>query len=75
MIERETAGALDEQLHQVEERLGRLLASGWRQARGEAAELRADADALAEAGLVEVASRLIAVAEAQVGRASCRERV
>jgi len=65
VIERETAGALDEQLHQVEERLGRLLASGWRQARGEAAELRADADALAEAGLVEVASRLVAVAEAQ----------
>jgi hypothetical protein len=64
MIEAATARELVERLRQVEDRLGRVLASGWRQARGEAADLRHDADALAEAGLTELAARLMAVAEA-----------
>lgn len=64
MIETPAARALDEQLGQVEERLGRLLISGWRQAGPEAADLRNDADALVDAGLTEVAARVAAVAEA-----------
>jgi hypothetical protein len=64
VIEREIALALAEQVRQVEARLERLLASGWRQARGEAAELRADADLLSETGLTEIARRVAAVAEA-----------
>lgn len=64
MIETAAARELVEQLLHVEERLGRLLASGWRQAGAEAADLRHDAATLAEAGLIEVAARLSAVAEA-----------
>ena len=65
VIERDPAFVLAEQLRQTEAQLERLLASGWRQARGEAASLRADAEALAEAGLCEVAARVAAVADAQ----------
>lgn len=64
MIETAAARALDEQLRQVEERLGRLLISGWRQAGSEAADLRNDADGLVEACLPELAACLAAVAEA-----------
>jgi len=64
MIETAAARALAEQLRQVEDRLGRLLISGWRQARAEAAELRHEADQLAEAGLPELAARVRVVAEA-----------
>jgi hypothetical protein len=64
MIETSTARALTDQLRQVEERLGRLLNSGWRQARDEAAHLRADAEALFDAGLPEISARVMAVAEA-----------
>jgi hypothetical protein len=64
MIESAAAQTLTEQLRQVEERLGRLLISGWRQAHAEAADLRQDADALAEAGLPALAARIVAVAEA-----------
>jgi len=64
MIETTAARELVEQLLHVEERLGRLLASGWRQAGAEAADLRQDAATLAEAGLTEVAARVAAVAEA-----------
>ena len=64
MIEAATARELVERLRQVEERLERLLTSGWRQSRTEAADLRQDADALAEAGLPELAARIRAVAEA-----------
>ena len=64
MIEAPAARALAEQLGQVEERLGRLLVSGWRQASTEADDLRQDAEALVEAGLPELAARVLAVAEA-----------
>ena len=64
MIDPATARALADQLRQVEKRLGRLVTSGWRQARDEAAGLRADADALAEAGLAEIGARVMAVAQA-----------
>ena len=64
MIEAATARELVERLRQVEERLERLLTSGWRQSRTEAADLRQDADALTEAGLPELAARVRAVAEA-----------
>ena len=65
MIDRETARTLAELLRQIEGRQERLLASGWRQVRSEAASLRTDADALAEAGVLEVAARVRAVADAQ----------
>lgn len=64
MIETSASRALAEQLEQVEERLGRLLISGWRQAGPEAADLRNDADGLVEVGLPELAARVTAVAEA-----------
>jgi len=64
MIETASARALADQLRQVEERLDRLVTSGWRQARDEAAGLRADADALAEAGLAEIGARVTAAAQA-----------
>jgi hypothetical protein len=64
MIEAAAARQLSERLGQVEDRLERLLTSGWRQARAEAAALRQDADALADAGLPELGARVAAVAEA-----------
>jgi hypothetical protein len=64
MIETTAARELVEQLGRIEERLGRLLVSGWRQARAEAANLRGEADELREAGLTQVAARVAAVAEA-----------
>jgi hypothetical protein len=64
MIDVAAARALADRLRQVEERLGRLLTSGWRQARDEAAGLRADAAALAEIGLTEIGARVMAVAQA-----------
>jgi hypothetical protein len=64
MIEVAAARELTEQLRQIEERLERLLISGWRQARTEAADLRQEADALTEAGLPQVAARVAAVADA-----------
>ena len=58
-----SAHALAQKLAQVEERLGRLLVSGWRHARAESAALRSDADDLAELGLPSVAQRVGAVAD------------
>jgi hypothetical protein len=52
-------------LRRVEERLERLLASGWRNAHQEAADLGDEAGALAEAGLERLAERLRAVAAAR----------
>lgn len=65
MIEQATAQDLIATLTRVEERLARLLVSGWRQASAEAADLREAADELIEAGLDGVAARVAAVAEAQ----------
>jgi hypothetical protein len=53
-----------ERLRRVEDRLERLLASGWRNARAEAADLAGEADALAALGLPHLADRLRAVAAA-----------
>jgi hypothetical protein len=64
MIEPGTARALTEQVRHVEERLERLLASGWRQAAAEAADLEPIADTLREAGLAELAARVHAVVRA-----------
>ena len=64
MIETVAARELVDRLRQVEERLERLLTSGWRQARSEAEDLRQEADLLAEAGLPELAARVRTVAEA-----------
>ena len=64
MIESAAAHQLTERLKGVEDRLERLLTSGWRQARAEAADLRQEADALSEAGLPQIAARLAAVADA-----------
>ena len=64
MIESGTARQLLELILRVEERLTRLLTSGWRQSRAEAADLQQDADALSEAGLPELATRVAAVAGA-----------
>lgn len=64
MIEATAAHELAQQLRGIEERLGRLLESGWRQASAEAADLRHEADALAEAGLSQVAARVSVVANA-----------
>src|SRR4051812_49085225 len=57
---RDLVAALDD----VEERLARLLVSGWRNAAAEARDLSAIADALAAANLPETAARVRAVAEA-----------
>ena len=73
-MDESAARALAEQLGQIEDRLGRLLASGWRHAGAEAATLRADADALAEAGLASVAERIGAVAGATTA-AEALERI
>lgn len=51
-------------LRRVEDRLARLLASGWRNAAGEAADLAGEADALAALGLGELTNRLRKVAAA-----------
>jgi hypothetical protein len=64
MIETAAARELVNRLRDIEDRLHRLLVSGWRQAEAEAADLRHDAVALAEAGLTEVAARVAAVADA-----------
>jgi hypothetical protein len=64
MIESTTARELLAQIQMVEERLTRLLTSGWRQAGTEAADLQASADALADAGLSELAARIMGVARA-----------
>jgi hypothetical protein len=64
MIETAAARALVGRLLEAEDRLGRLLTSGWRQSSTEAADLRRDAESLAEDGLTGVAGRLAAVAEA-----------
>ena len=56
---------LSTQLRDLDDRLGRLLASGWRHAAPEAASLAADADLLSDAGIVETAARLRAVADAR----------
>ncbi|MFN8634758.1 MAG: hypothetical protein U0893_12955 [Chloroflexota bacterium] len=70
MIEQGTAQELVSRLTEVEERLGRLLVSGWRQAGAEASELRQAADELAEAGLDGIAARVMAVAQAQSAEAA-----
>jgi hypothetical protein len=53
-----------ERLREIEDRLERLLASGWRHAGAEAAALAGEAEALAGLGLAELAGRLRHVAEA-----------
>jgi hypothetical protein len=53
-----------EQLQQIEVRLNRLLAAGWRNAGDDLAELTSVAAGLTELGLSEVAARLHAVAAA-----------
>jgi hypothetical protein len=55
---------IDDRLRRLEDRLERLLASGWRHAVAEAAELTGEADALAALGLEHLAARLRAVATA-----------
>ena len=57
-----------DRLLRVEDRLKRLLASGWRNANAEAADLTSEADALAELGLNEFASRLRRVVAATSAR-------
>ena len=64
MIEPGTARQLVEVILRVEERLTRLLSSGWRQASTEAADLHHEADALSDAGLPALAARVSAVAAA-----------
>jgi hypothetical protein len=54
-----------ERLTDLETRLARLLAAGWRNAGGEAESLSVEAEALAEEGLGEIAARLRAVAAAE----------
>ncbi len=54
-----------ERLSDLETRLARLLAAGWRNAGAEAAGLLVEADALEEQGLGEIAARLRAVAAAE----------
>lgn len=53
-----------ERLRRLEDRLERLLVSGWRNAGAEAAGLAAEGEALAEAGLPELGERLRALAAA-----------
>ncbi|MEA2515948.1 MAG: hypothetical protein QOJ59_5437 [Thermomicrobiales bacterium] len=55
---------IGERLMELESRLARLLAAGWRNAAVEAAGLSVEADAYAELGLGELAGRLRAVATA-----------
>lgn len=62
MIAPGTARELTAQIRNVEERIERLLISGWRQASAEAADLQPAADALRESGLVALAMRVEAVA-------------
>src|SRR3954469_1222603 len=57
--------AVAERLRRGEGRLGRVLASGWRTAGPEAADLAGEADGLAALGLAHLAERLRAVAAAQ----------
>lgn len=64
MIETSAAAEIVGKLKYVEDRLARLLTSGWRQARAEAADLRREADELSEVGLSGIAARIVAVAEA-----------
>lgn len=54
-----------ERLWRVEDRLQRLLASGWRNAAAEASDLSAEADALDNFGLTDLANRLRRVAAAR----------
>lgn len=68
MIDCEAARSLAAQLLQVEERVQRLLTSGWRQAQSETDEFRHLASGLAEAGLPAVAARVAAVADAPLTR-------
>lgn len=56
---------VSERLSDLETRLARLVAAGWRNAGAEAEGLLVDADALAEEGLGEIAARLRAVAAAE----------
>src|SRR4051794_34408591 len=56
-----------ERLGRVEDRLERLLASGWRNVAAEAADLAGEADAPAAPGLPHLAERLRAVAVAPGG--------
>jgi len=56
---------IGERLSELETKLARLLAAGWRTAVDEAAGLRGEAVALAELGLGEVSARVRAVAEAE----------
>lgn len=56
---------MNQHLRSLEERLERLLTSGWRAAGPEAQALTQEADAVAEAGLPELATRLRAVTAAQ----------
>src|SRR5215216_271904 len=53
-----------ERLSELEMRLARVLAAGWRNAGSETSGLVDEADALAELGLAEIASRLHAVVDA-----------
>jgi hypothetical protein len=55
---------ISDRLLRVEDRLERLLASGWRNAGAEAADLASEADALATSGFEHLAQRLRAVAAA-----------
>jgi hypothetical protein len=55
---------IGERLFDVESRLARLLATGWRNAGAEAAVLSGEADAFAGLGLEKFASRLRAIADA-----------
>lgn len=56
-----------DRLRRLEDRLERLLASGWRNAGAEAASLAAEGEALAEAGLPGLGERLAKVAAAAGG--------
>jgi hypothetical protein len=64
MIDPTTARELVGLILHVEERLTRLLTSGWRQASPEAADLQQEAVALSEVGLPALAARVAAVAAA-----------
>ncbi|MBI3972497.1 MAG: hypothetical protein HY332_14550 [Chloroflexi bacterium] len=61
-----------ERVRRIEARLERLLASGWRHAGTEAAELAEEAAALGEVGLSELSERLRHVAAAESGTAALR---
>lgn len=55
---------ISDRLRRLQDRLERLLASGWRNAAAEAAELGAEGEALAEAGLPQLGERLRTLAAA-----------